>query len=130
LQAIQAAAAVAEVVGECVPMDRHAVSMARAGRLYRLVLALGDGPQTRATLLKRLKVGVRTFFRDVELLRGVGIAAESSEDGYGLGQPVEEALQLLPFPNPDLTFGDVMLLMKGRSQTHRKLKQWLERTVS
>src|SRR5688572_7489176 len=51
---------------------RPSISADRAGRLYKLLVALGEEPQDRENLAKRLKVGVRTFFRDVDLLRECG----------------------------------------------------------
>jgi hypothetical protein len=106
------------------------ISMERAGRLYHLVAALAEGVQTRATLMKRLRSGLRTFYRDLDLLRTLGVDLRTEADGYALHTSLEEALACVPFPDPELTFGDVMTLMRGRSQAHRKLKHLFELTTA
>lgn len=96
----------------------------RAARLYRLLSLLGDGPQTRRQLIRRLKLDVRGFYRDLESLRGLGIEVHSNGDNrYGLLLNLEDALARLPFPDPGLNFRDVQQLAKGDTAAHRKLKQ-------
>ena len=107
--------------------DSIKVSDARAGRLFKLLKVLGKGPCNRVQLLRRLKIGMRTFYRDVELLRGHGVAIETIDAGYALMSSFDDAVNLLPFPDPKLTFGEIMTLMRGRTKAHRKLKQVFER---
>lgn len=96
----------------------------RAARLYRLLTLLGDGPQTRQQLLRRLKLDVRGFYRDLEALRGLGIDVTTGDDNrYSLLGDLDGALALLPFPDPGLNFRDVQQLAKGDTSAHRKLKQ-------
>src|SRR5947208_561230 len=45
----------------------------RAARLFQLLSLLGRGVQTRAGLIRTLRLTVRGFYRDLEVLRGVGI---------------------------------------------------------
>jgi biotin operon repressor len=96
----------------------------RAARLYRLLTLLEDGPQTRQQLLRRLKLDIRGFYRDLESLRELGIEIHTSDDNrYGLLSKLEDALARLPFPDPGLNFRDVQQLAKGDTAAHRKLKQ-------
>lgn len=96
----------------------------RAARLYRLLTLLGDGPQTRQQLLRRLKLDVRGFYRDLEALRGLGIDVETGDDNrYSLVGDLDDSLARLPFPDPGLNFRDVQQLAKGDTAAHRKLKQ-------
>ena len=96
----------------------------RAARLYRLLTLLGDGPQTRHHLVRRLKIDVRGFYRDLESLRELGIDVESGDDNrYSLTGSLDDALARLPFPDPGLNFRDVQQLAKGETAAHRKLKQ-------
>jgi hypothetical protein len=96
----------------------------RAARLYRLITLLGDGPQTRPQLLRRLKLDVRGFYRDLEALRGLGIDVNTGDDNrYSLSGHLDDALAHLPFPDPGLNFRDVQQLAKGDTAAHRKLKQ-------
>jgi predicted DNA-binding transcriptional regulator YafY len=96
----------------------------RAARLYRLLTLLGDGPLTRLQLTRRLKIDIRGFYRDLESLRGLGIAVETGDDNrYSLVGSLDDALARLPFPDPGLNFRDVQQLAKGETAAHRKLKQ-------
>ncbi len=96
----------------------------RAARLYRLLTLLGDGPQTRLQLLRRLKLDVRGFYRDLEALRGLGIEVSAGDDNrYSLIMGLGDALARLPFPDPGLNFRDVQQLAKGDTAAHRKLRQ-------
>jgi hypothetical protein len=96
----------------------------RAARLYRLLTLLGDGPQTRQQILRRLKLDVRGFYRDLEALRGLNIAVTLGDDNrYALAGDLDDALARLPFPDPGLNFRDVQQLAKGDTAAHRKLKQ-------
>jgi hypothetical protein len=96
----------------------------RAARLYRLLALLADGPLTRPHLLRRLKLDVRGFYRDLEALRGLGIEVNTGDDNrYSLTVHLDDALAHLPFPDPGLNFRDVQQLSRGDTAAHRKLKQ-------
>ena len=96
----------------------------RAARLYRLLTVLGDGPQTRRVLLLRMKVDVRGFYRDLELLRELRIDISLGPDNrYSLPITLDESLARLPFPDPGLSVRDVLQLCNGSTAAHRKLKQ-------
>ena len=96
----------------------------RAARFYRLLTLLGDGPQTRQQLLRRLKIDVRGFYRDLETLKQLGIEVTTGDDNrYSLLGELEDAMARLPFPDPGLNFRDVQQLAKGDTAAHRKLKQ-------
>ena len=105
------------------------VTADRAARLYKLLNLLGHGPQTRATLTRRLNLEIRGFYRDLEVLRVVGIIVHLEDGRYSLAEDLAGALDRLPFPDPGLTLGDVRLLVKGRSRAHRKLKQQLDAII-
>lgn len=107
----------------------RAVTAERAARLYRLLQLLGKGPQTRAALARHLRLDVRGFYRDLELLRAAGIAVGLEARHYVLEQPLDQALSRLPFPDPHLTLGEAQQLAKGRSAAHRKLKDMVRQIV-
>lgn len=107
-------------------VNASAVSLTslRAARLYRLITLLGTGPQTRAALLRRLKLDVRGFYRDLEALRALGIEVTAGEDTkYTMAGGVDDALSKLPFPDPGLNVRDALQLSNGSTAAHRKLKQ-------
>jgi predicted DNA-binding transcriptional regulator YafY len=105
------------------PSVSSTVTLERFTRLYRMVLLLAGAPQTRETVARRLRLDVRGFYRDLELLRGSGVTVVLTEGRYSLDQKIDDALALLPFPDPHLTLGEVRLLAKGRTPAHRKLAQ-------
>ena len=96
----------------------------RAARLYKLLTLLGDGPQTRTALLRRLKLDVRGFYRDLEALRGFEIEITSTDENkYALTGGLDDALARLPFPDPGLNLRDALQLANGTTTAHRKLRQ-------
>lgn len=103
-----------------------AVTLERAARLYRLVDFLADGPRTRKALLQRLKIDIRTFYRDLELLRECGIRIVLAQRKYTLAAEPKAARLALPFPDPGLTLGEAQELAKGRGKVHKKLRELLK----
>ncbi len=103
-----------------------AITTVRAARLYRLLALLGEKPQTRAVLTRRLKLGLRGFYRDLEALRGLGLRVDLDGGRYVLEGSAVEAQARLPFPDPGLTLGEAQQLARGRSAAHRKLKGQIE----
>jgi predicted DNA-binding transcriptional regulator YafY len=98
-------------------------------RLYRMIKLLASGPQTRDALARRLRLDVRGFYRDLDLLRSAGVSITLAGGRYTLGQDVEGALALLPFPDPRLTLGAAQTLAKGRSPAHRSLAETIARVL-
>lgn len=103
------------------------VTAERAARLYRLLTILGKGAQSRTALTRRLKLGLRGFYRDLELLREVGIIVDLTDGRYSLAGKVADAISQMPFPDPNLTLGEARELAKGRGRAHRKLKDQIAR---
>lgn len=104
------------------------ITTERASRLYRLVQFLGSG-QTRAQILRKLQIDIRAFYRDLEMLRTQGIVVTLEKGKYRLNVTTEEALLNLPFPDPQLTVGEVQQLSKGKSAAHRKVKSQLDQIL-
>jgi hypothetical protein len=105
------------------------VTAERAARLFRLLTLLGAGPQARATLVRRLRLDIRGFYRDLELLRTAKIDVPLKNQRYVLVGSAKDAIARLPFPDPHLTLGEAKELAKGRSAAHRKLKSQLSRII-
>lgn len=105
------------------------VTADRAARLYRLLRLLGEGPQSRAALTRRLRLDVRGFYRDLELLRAAGIDVPLEGGRYSLTGRLDQAVARLPFPDPHLTLGEAVLIARGRSPAHRKLKEQINHIV-
>jgi hypothetical protein len=101
----------------------HYFTLKRAARLYRLVALLGRGPQTRAGVVRTLKLNVRGFYRDLEVLRSSGIRVALIDRRYSLEGEATRVLQQLPFPDPGLTLGEARQLARGQSRAHQKLRK-------
>ena len=97
----------------------------RVERLLRLLRLLADERPTRDAVLKKLKQHLRGFYRDLDALRDAGIEIDQIAGRYELKRPLAEAIERLPFPDPNLTFGEARYLAKGRSSAHQKIKQQL-----
>jgi hypothetical protein len=104
------------------PTGPPAVTAGRAGRLYKLLLQVERTARPRDALLKKLKVDVRGFYRDLELLRQLGIQVASDGERYRLDGDLDDALARLPFPDPGLSLRDALQLAQGRTDAHRKLR--------
>ncbi len=111
------------------PRAFKAVTAERAARVYRLLKLLGAGPQARGSLIRRLHLDIRGFYRDLELLRTARIEVPLRNQRYTLVGGVKEAIARLPFPDPHLTLGEAKELAKGRTPAHRKLKSQVNRIV-
>lgn len=107
------------------PSAISSVSPERAGRLFRLLTLLGNGPQTRTNLTRRLRLGIRGFYRDLEVLREVGIQVAFIAGRYLLQEDAAAAIDRLPFPDPGLTLGEARQLARGKLSAHRKIRDQL-----
>lgn len=102
------------------------IAVHRAARLYRLVTLLGEKAKPRETLLKKLKLDLRGFYRDIEFLRELEIDITARDGSYILSTTLDEALGRLPFPDPCLSVSDAIHLLNGSSAARKKLRKKLE----
>jgi hypothetical protein len=65
----------------------------------------------------------RSFYRDIEFLRSIGIGVVAADSRYALNVDFEAALARLPFPDPYLTLGQAIVLARGKSSAHRALQK-------
>jgi predicted DNA-binding transcriptional regulator YafY len=101
--------------------DLRSVTTERATRLYALITLVAEAPRARQELIRRLRMDIRGFYRDLNLLRAAGIELVMSEGKYRLDQSRASAYAMLPFPDPRLTLGEAREVARGRSAAHRKL---------
>ncbi len=97
------------------------ITLSRAARLHRLVTILGAGSKGRDDLLGSLAVGLRTFYRELELLSKCGIKVRLAKKKYQLKTTVPEAEGRLPFPDPQLSFSEMAELSRGTGDAARRL---------
>jgi hypothetical protein len=113
------------------PARRPAVNitLARASRLYRLVGLLGEKPRDRDSLLESLGFGLRTFYRELDLLGRCAIKVQRSERSYNLKTSTQEAQGRLPFPDPQLNFAEMVELAGYEGAASRRLAQLLKTVI-
>jgi len=80
-------------------------------------------------ILNKLRIDIRTFYRDLELLRDCDVTIVLERRKYSLNGASEGTLGRLPFPDPLLTIGEAQQLAKGRSKIHKKLRDVLKEIV-
>lgn len=115
-----------------VPRRRPAthITLARAARLHRLVSILGAQPRTREQVLSELAIGLRTFYRELELLKKVGVKVRLRGKAYELQTSLDEAEGRLPFPDPQLSFSEMEELAQCPCEAGRRLAALLASVVS
>lgn len=106
------------------------ISLARASRLHRLVTLLRESPRSRDDLLGAFAIGLRTFYRELVLLKRCGIKVELKGKTYTLRSTAEEAEGGLPFPDPQLSFAEMTELSGGTGQAARRLAELLESVIN
>ena len=104
----------------------RSITVERAQRLYRLIRLLRLSPQSRGSLTKKLRVDVRGFYRDLELLRDAGISIPFHEQRYLLEENIRNVLERLPFPDPHLTLREAKEIAKGKTSAHQKLRSLIK----
>jgi hypothetical protein len=60
------------------------ITSQRASRLLRLVRFLAEAPRGRMAILSELRIGLRTFYRELELLRRCGVKVRQESKLYSL----------------------------------------------
>ena len=101
------------------------ITLARAARLHRLVSILANLPQSRENMLRALGIGLRTFYRELELLKKCGIKVRFASKVYQLQTTAGEAEGRLPFPDPQLSFAEMAELARCPGEAGRRLAELL-----
>ncbi len=97
------------------------ITLSRAARLHRLVMILAGGARTREELLRELAIGLRTYYRELELLKRCGVRIRLVKKSYTLLSTADEAEGRLPFPDPQLSFAEMAELSRGPGQAAQRL---------
>jgi hypothetical protein len=101
------------------------ITLPRAARLHRLIVILGESPRTRDVVLSQLGIGLRTFYRELELLARCGVKVRHKDKRYTLTTTVEQAEGRLPFPDPQLSFSEMADLARCDCESARRLARLL-----
>ncbi len=106
------------------------ITLGRASRLHRLVNFLGEQRRTRDAVLAALGIGLRTFYRELELLARCGVKVQHKDKSYVLLSTAELAGGRLPFPDPQLSFAEMAELAKHPGDAAKRLAELLQSVVS
>ena len=101
------------------------ITMNRAERLHRLVTFLAGAPRNRALILAELRIGLRTFYRELELLKRCGVRIQHRTKQYKLLGTADQAEGYLPFPDPQLSFAEMAELARCDCATGTRLAELL-----
>ncbi|MGP0070175.1 MAG: hypothetical protein ACLQGP_42075 [Isosphaeraceae bacterium] len=101
------------------------ITLQRAERLHRLVTFLAESPRNRASILSELRIGLRTFYRELELLKRCGVKVRHRTKVYSLQATSEQAEGRLPFPDPQLSFAEMSELARCDCPAGKRLAELL-----
>jgi predicted DNA-binding transcriptional regulator YafY len=105
------------------------VTLQRSARLYRLVHFLAEAPRSRMAILSELRIGLRTFYRELESLKRCGVKVRQRSKLYFLPATAEEAEGRLPFPDPELSFAEMAELARCDCPAGRRLADLLAAVI-
>ncbi len=106
------------------------ITLARAARLHRLVWFLAQTPRSRDAILSHLNIGLRTFYRELELLKRCGVKVRHKDKHYTLVPTAKEAEGRLPFPDPQLSFAEMAELADCPGAAGKRLAELLAAVVN
>ncbi len=101
------------------------VTLPRAARLHRLISLLAQSPRGRNEILASMRVGLRTFYRELVLLKRCGVKVRHKAKMYQLMHTASEAEGRLPFPDPQLSFAEMADLARCDCPAGKRLGELL-----
>jgi hypothetical protein len=106
------------------------ITLQRAARLHRLVWFLAETPRSRDGILSYLSIGLRTFYRELELLKRCGVKVRHKNRQYTLLATAASAEGRLPFPDPQLSFAEMAELAACPCEAGKRLAELLASVVN
>lgn len=105
------------------------ISLPRASRLLRLVRFVSESARSREAVLSSLGIGLRTFYREIELLNRCGVKIRNKDKLYVLQSTAEQAEGRIPFPDPQLSFAEIAELAQCPGEAAKRLAALLSSVV-
>ena len=105
------------------------ITLPRAARLHRLVRFLAEKPRARSAILLDLRIGLRTFYRELDLLTRCGVKVRHKVKLYHLVPTATEAEGRLPFPDPQLSFAEMAELAQCPCPAGARLAELLAAVI-
>lgn len=106
------------------------ITLGRAARLHQMVKLLAQGPKSRTAILDVLAIGLRTFYRELELLHRCGVKIEQKNKLYTLVSTAAQAEGRLPFPDPQLSFAEMQELALSPGEAGKRLAALLDSVIN
>jgi hypothetical protein len=95
-----------------------------------LVTLLAQTPRSRNEILASLGVGLRTFYRELVLLKRCGVKVRHKAKLYHLMHTATEAEGRLPFPDPQLSFAEMAELAQCPCPAGKRLAELLASVIN
>ncbi len=92
-------------------------------------MLLAQAAHSRNEILTALRVGLRTFYRELELLKRCGVKIQQKNKAYTLLTTAEQAEGRLPFPDPQLSFAEMAELACGPGAAAQRLAEMLASVI-
>jgi hypothetical protein len=106
------------------------ITLGRAARLHHLVKLLSQAPKPRSVILGALAIGLRTFYRELELLHRCGVKIQQKNKLYTLISTAAQAEGRLPFPDPQLSFAEMQELSRSPGEAGQRLAALLDSVIN
>ncbi len=106
------------------------ITEARAARLHRFVRLLSEAPRNRDDLLASMRIGLRTFYRELDALRRLGVKVRLGNHQYHLITGIKESEGHLPVPDPRLTLAELAELARGDGPAAIRLRTLHDRLLA
>ena len=81
-------------------------------------------------VLHALGIGLRTFYREIELLHRCGVKIQHKDKLYVLQATAEQAEGRLPFPDPQLSFAEMAELARHPGEAAQRLAELLQSVIN
>jgi hypothetical protein len=95
-----------------------------------MVKLLAEGPRTRDAVLSAIGIGLRTFYRELELLHRCGVKVQQRNKLYILVSTAAQAEGRLPFPDPQLSFAEMAELARCPGDAGTRLAALLDSVIN
>ena len=105
------------------------ITLHRAARFHSLVMFLAQSPRSRPDILSHLRIGLRTFYRELDFLKRCGVKVRHKAKLYQLLATADEAEGRLPFPDPQLSFAEMAELARCESPAGRRIAELLASVI-
>jgi hypothetical protein len=105
------------------------ITLHRAARFHRLIRFLAQSPRTRPDILSHLRIGLRTFYRELDFLKRCGIKVRHKAKLYHLIATADQAEGRLPFPDPQLSFAEMAELARCDCPAGRRMAELLASVI-